>query len=175
MSTEEYNNMMVEGTPNLLKGIHSQLSNHALDESGNIDAPRILYIEDDPIIRFSYRTYLSRMGYFIDETNNGQDALDKYHQNIYDLILLDGGLPDISGFEVGRRIRSHEKNENGPRLPLLLLSAYPQEIVSEECLAADIDAFKIKPISFQDLHQLIFLWLPKNKSKLLGLRHEKKS
>lgn len=49
------------------------------------------------------------MGYQVDLAVNGQQTLEMFYNNIYSLIILDAGLPDIQGIEVGKRIRILEK------------------------------------------------------------------
>jgi two-component system, OmpR family, aerobic respiration control sensor histidine kinase ArcB len=49
------------------------------------------------------------MGYQVDLAVNGQQTLEMFSNNIYSLIILDAGLPDIQGIEVGKRIRILEK------------------------------------------------------------------
>lgn len=123
---------------------------------------RVLYVEDNEIVRKAYQFFLTKMGYEVDVVTNGQELLAKYHANQYDLIILDGGLPDTTGFELGKYIRNDEKQKHKPRIPLLLLSAYPAEEVETECRRVDIDAFLIKPIEYQAFQQQVKYWLEKS-------------
>lgn len=118
--------------------------------------PKVLYVEDEEIARKAGLYFLQKMDCRIDIAVTGKEVLDLYFANQYDLILLDGGLPDISGFEVGKIIRSHELPKQ--RVPLVLLSAYPYDLVKAECAAADIDDFAIKPVKFFDLQEMLAGW-----------------
>ncbi len=123
--------------------------------------PRILLVEDDPIIQKVHAHVLEKIvGADVDLASNGQQVLEKFHSNHYDLIVLDGGLPDTDGFELGKIIR-REEAAAGKRTSLLLLSAWTYEYVSEGCQAADIDEFAIKPIRFEELKAMALRWLPK--------------
>lgn len=123
---------------------------------------RVLYVEDNEIVRKAYQYFLRKMGYEVDVVGNGKELIEKYHANQYDLIILDGGLPDTTGFELGKYIREDEKQNHKPRMPLLLLSAYPEEDVAVECKAVDIDAFLTKPIEYQTFQQQVKYWLEKS-------------
>lgn len=126
-------------------------------EDKNKDSrPKVLYVEDEEIARKAGLYFLQKMDCRIDVAVNGKEVLDLYFANQYDLILLDGGLPDISGFEVGKIIRTHELTQQ--RTPLILLSAYPYDLVKAECTAADIDDFAIKPVKFFDLQEMLASW-----------------
>jgi CheY-like chemotaxis protein len=58
---------------------------------------RILLVEDEDILRESYDMVLSTQPYIVDTAANGQEALEKYRENHYDLILLDIMMPIMDG------------------------------------------------------------------------------
>jgi len=91
------------------------------------------------------------MGYQVDLAVNGQQTLEMFSSNAYSLIILDAGLPDIQGVEVGKRIRILEKNNKTNRMPIILLSAYPSNSLKKWCQEAEIDNFSTKPIPYKDL------------------------
>jgi CheY-like chemotaxis protein len=124
--------------------------------------PYLLYAEDDPIVQHVMLHLFDKLGCIVDLAVNGQEALDKYlfSRQHYDAIVLDGGLPKLSGFEIARHIRLHEqilKNnyQESIRIPLILFSAYPYEEVSAECILADIDQFAIKPVPVDEIYAIL--------------------
>ena len=83
------------------------------------DAPaRLLIVDDDPELLRFLMDELSDAGYRCSGCDNGQDALLKLRQEQFQLVLLDWTLPDFSGVEVCRRLRS-----SGNTTPVLMLTA----------------------------------------------------
>ena len=112
---------------------------------------KILLVEDDLIIQRVHRLFLEKMGFQVELAVTGLQALEMSVSRFHDLIILDGGLPDMKGVEVGKRIRSLEKKNKTVRKPILLLSAYSSDLLKQWCKEAEIDSFLIKPISYKDL------------------------
>lgn len=153
-----------------LKETHSKQSIDTPTKSSTSDKEKsdmakfkILLVEDDPILQKIHLQVLRMLGCTVELAGDGKQALEKYFANNYDLIVLDGGLPDTNGFEIGKKIRAHEA-PLGIRTPLLLLSAWTYELVEEGCLAADIDEFAIKPVRFEYIHAMVKRWLPFDKT-----------
>lgn len=107
---------------------------------------KILLVEDQLIIQRVHSIFLKKMGYQVDLAINGQQTLEMFSNNAYNLVILDAGLPDIQGIEVGKKIRIIEKNNNANRMPIILLSAYPSNSLKKWCQEAEIDNFSTKPI-----------------------------
>ena len=112
---------------------------------------KILLIEDEPIIRRVHRLFLEKMGFQVEIAINGKQALEMCINSFYHLIILDSRLPDMKGVDVGKEIRSLEKKNQTIRKPILLLSAYPSELLRQWCKEAEIDSFAVKPIRYHDL------------------------
>ncbi|BBB14614.1 GacS/BarA family sensor protein [Candidatus Rickettsiella viridis] len=110
-----------------------------------------LLVEDDPIIQRVHRAFLEKMGFQVELAATGAQALEMFKSRAYHLIILDGGLPDMQGVEVGRKIRSLERENKTTRKPILLLSAYTSELLKRWCKEAEIDSFLIKPVDYKDL------------------------
>jgi two-component system invasion response regulator UvrY len=85
---------------------------------------RILIADDHPIVREGFKQVISETPDMIvaDEASNGQEVMKLIRKNEYDLVLLDISMPGRSGLEVLKEL----KKENA-RLPVLILSIYPEE------------------------------------------------
>ena len=113
---------------------------------------KILLVEDEAIIRRVHNIFLSEMGYKVETADSGKQTLELCNNNFYDLIILDGSLPDMKGVELGKKIRNLErKSQVKVRKSILLLSAYSAELLGEWCKEAEIDSFLVKPIRYDDL------------------------
>jgi two-component system KDP operon response regulator KdpE len=110
------------------------------------DAARILVIEDEPEIRRFLRASLIANGMHVLEADTGQGGLRQVVSQPPDVILLDLGLPDISGFEVIAAIRTWSN------VPIIILSARGQEADKIAALDAGADDYLTKPFSIGELH-----------------------
>jgi two-component system KDP operon response regulator KdpE len=109
------------------------------------DQPRILIIEDEPEIRRFLRASLGAHQMQVIEAVNGQDGLRAATSQPPDVVLLDLGLPDITGFEVIAQVRGWS------RVPIVVLSARGQESDKIAALDAGADDYLTKPFGVGEL------------------------
>lgn len=106
---------------------------------------KVLVVEDSKVTLKAICTYLERMDINPLTAETGKEAIDVYRRERPDIILLDGRLPDIDGFEVAREIRSLEKKKDWTAIIFLT------SMTKDEDLARGIDAggddYLMKPIS----------------------------
>ncbi|MGZ8695183.1 MAG: response regulator transcription factor [Gaiellaceae bacterium] len=107
---------------------------------------RILVVDDESSITDAVATALRYEGYDVEEASNGKDALAAVMSNEPSLIVLDWMLPDISGIDVGRRLR-----ERGFRTPILFLTAKDAVEDKVEALRAGGDDYVTKPFSLAEI------------------------
>jgi two-component system aerobic respiration control sensor histidine kinase ArcB len=112
---------------------------------------KILLVEDELAFQCIHKAALKKMGYNLDLAEDGEHAIRLFENNLYDLILLDIGLPDISGIEVGKIIRTHNK---GRHIPILALTGYGKQ-VEPQCLEAGFDEVLPKPIQLRLLEKIL--------------------
>jgi CheY-like chemotaxis protein len=109
----------------------------------------ILYIEDNAINQIYVQAVLEPMGYFVDVADDGASGLAMAARGQYQLILLDGRLPDLSGLEVLRRLRKL------PTLvmhtPIIVISADVRPENTAAYLAGGADVFLPKPFRHEEL------------------------
>jgi len=109
------------------------------------DAPRVLLIEDEPEIRRFLRASLVAHNFVLDEAATGREGLLQAASQPADVVILDLGLPDISGFEVIAQIRGWSS------VPIIVLSARGQESDKVAALDAGADDYLTKPFSVGEL------------------------
>jgi two-component system, OmpR family, response regulator len=107
---------------------------------------RLLIAEDDAALAEALSVALKDAGYAVDRVSNGQSADRLLTDGVFDLLILDLGLPGLDGFEVLRRLRRYNAT-----LPVLILSARerPEEKVTGLDLGAD--DYLSKPFSVSEL------------------------
>lgn len=106
---------------------------------------KVLIVDDENAIRRFLRTSLTAHGYSVIEAGMGQDALFQAVNTQPDLIILDLGLPDMSGIEVTKRIREWSQ------VPIVVLSVQDQDVNKIEALDAGADDYLVKPFSVGEL------------------------
>jgi two-component system OmpR family response regulator len=79
---------------------------------------RILLVEDDAVLSSALRRALVQGAYAVDVAEHGERARDALLNDVYDLVVLDIGLPKVDGFELLRELRGR-----GVRVPVLVLTA----------------------------------------------------
>lgn len=107
---------------------------------------RILIVEDEPNMRTGLQDNLSFEGYEVELAEDGAVGLEKIVQCSYDLILLDVMLPQLSGYDVCKRIR-----EKGIPTPVIILTAKGEEIDKVLGLELGADDYITKPFSLREL------------------------
>ena len=111
---------------------------------------KILVVEDTEICQKVALSIFNQPTYFIDLAVTGKEALEKYQQGC-DVILLDLGLPDISGIDICRLIRQEIGDTTTPIIAYSTLS----NSLRKECFEAGFTEVLTKPCSFEQLHGVI--------------------
>jgi two-component system KDP operon response regulator KdpE len=105
----------------------------------------ILVVDDEPAIRRLLRTSLGGQGFAVVEAGSGAEALQQIGREKPDLLILDLGLPDVSGIEVIRSVRV------GSSLPIIVLSVRDDERGKVEALDLGADDYVTKPFGTEEL------------------------
>jgi signal transduction histidine kinase/ActR/RegA family two-component response regulator len=130
-------------------------------EAAGSDARRtsILVCEDEAINRLYLVQHLRREGYEVEVANDGEESVRKVEEGDYDLVLMDLGMPGISGLEAARRIRSWEQKHERVAVPVIALTAHTYEEDIRECRDAGMNGFVSKPINEAQLRRTLTDWL----------------
>jgi len=106
---------------------------------------QLLIIEDDPEISEMITEYLTKEGYTTRTAADGEQALQAFFADSYDLVLLDMMLPKLNGLDVLQQLRQHS------RVPILILSAKDSEVDKALGLRFGADDYIAKPFSLIEL------------------------
>jgi DNA-binding response OmpR family regulator len=105
----------------------------------------LLFIEDDRAIRAALRLALEDEGYKVLESPDGQSGLNTFASETVDLVLLDLRLPDMSGFDVCRELRSKSL------VPIIMVTAQTDTHDLVAGLEAGADDYVTKPVVAKEL------------------------
>lgn len=108
-------------------------------------AKRVLIVDDEPLIVKGLKFNLEQEGYETDCAYSGEEALNKYRENKFDIILLDVMLPGISGTEVCHTIREESM------IPIIMLTAKSADEDKIEGLTEGADDYLTKPFNTNEL------------------------
>ncbi len=107
---------------------------------------RVLLVEDDKLLAEGTEVSLTLARYTVDLVNNGEQALHALKHEQFDLLILDLGLPGVSGYEVLSQLRS-QKN----MIPVLILTA--RDHIEDKVKGLDLgaDDYLLKPFDVEEL------------------------
>jgi signal transduction histidine kinase/CheY-like chemotaxis protein len=150
-------------------GEDDQYSNHSNDQDqrgnlfeqiktrkGNI----ILLAEDNEVNQEIIETIFENSGIKIDIAQNGQEALEKYRNNSYGMILMDLQMPVLDGFEATRQIRKTDKD-----MPIVALTANAMKEDIEKTKEAGMNKHLNKPIEVEQLFRTVLQYLPQKSAE----------
>jgi two-component system response regulator RegX3 len=109
------------------------------------DGTRILVVEDEESLADSVRYNLEREGYSVTVAPDGRRALERYRADPPSLVILDLMLPEISGLDVCRTIRSDSD------VPIIMVTAKDSEADKVAGLELGADDYVTKPFSMREL------------------------
>ncbi len=106
---------------------------------------KLLIVDDEEMIRKLIRKYAEFEGHEVVEACDGMDAVTKFRNNNFDLIVMDIMMPELDGFSACREIR---KTSN---IPIIMLSARGEEYDKINGFEIGIDDYVVKPFSPKEL------------------------
>jgi signal transduction histidine kinase/CheY-like chemotaxis protein len=118
-------------------------------ESGWLRGRRILIVDDNPLIRELFVSYLAEKGAVCAVNSEGTSALTRLTASVFDAVVLDLSLPGVDGADIARQLRK----PGVIRYPLRIIgvSAHANSADRTRAVAAGMDAFLVKPVSLEEL------------------------
>jgi two-component system, sensor histidine kinase and response regulator len=114
---------------------------------------RILLAEDNLVNQKVAMTMLAKMGHRVTLASTGLEAVAQWRESDFDLILMDVQMPEMSGLQATTRIREDEAI--GVHVPIVAMTASAMSEDRDRCLAAGMDDFISKPVSYLVIEQMI--------------------
>jgi CheY-like chemotaxis protein len=129
----------------------SSYTPHKPNENGS-GKGQILVIDDEADIRESLETLLSLEGYTVSLAQNGGEGLRALETKTFDLVLLDLMMPDMSGYEVAKRMRQETWGRDAT---IVAVSGWGQEAHRRQTREAGFDGHLTKPADIAALQALL--------------------
>lgn len=112
------------------------------------DPLRLLLVEDDELFRLGLRVRLQQEPSIeeVVEAEDGETALTIAQQSLFDLVILDLGLPGIGGIETCRQLKSYQ-----PTLPILILTSWEDSALVNRLIKMGVQGYCVKGIAAESL------------------------
>lgn len=111
---------------------------------------KILFVEDEQLIRENYVTYLKMFFSEVYEAEDGEKAYDIYKQKKPDIMIVDINIPKLSGLELLRKIRENDYNTKA-----IVLTAHTDKTFLLEATSLKLTRYLVKPVSRKDLKEAL--------------------
>ena len=131
----------------------------------SVDQPKILVVEDEPSQREVLAYNLKAEGFLVISADDGEDALLLVEEEKPDLILLDWMMPNLSGIEVCRRLKSCNETR---AIPIVMVSARSEEMDKVRGLEIGADDYLVKPYSVIELIARLRTQLRRTRAASIG-------
>lgn len=128
-------------------------------ENKNLDQLRILVVEDNLMNQYVAKQILSKWNALITVADNGKIAVEKLSTDIFDVVLMDLQMPEMSGYEATAFIRSKNTTVLNPTIPIIALTADAFAETKRKVLEAGMNDFVTKPFSQEELYVKIIKYL----------------
>lgn len=131
--------------------------------------PSVLLVEDEPAQREVLAYNLEADGFAVTKAANGEEALMLVKEAEPDIILLDWMLPNVSGIEVCRQLKTRSETRG---VPIIMISARTEEIDRVRGLETGADDYVVKPYSVVELMARVRAHLRRTRPSAVGERLE---
>ena len=133
------------------------------------DQPTVLVVEDEAAQREVLSYNLEAEGFRVQRAENGEEALLLVEEGAPDVIVLDWMLPNVSGIEVCRQLKTRPETRT---IPIIMLSARSEEVDKVRGLETGADDYVVKPYSVIELMARVRSQLRRVRPSTVGLRLE---
>ena len=134
---------------------------------GSTARRRVLIADDHPINLDVATRILQSLGCQVVAAEGGAAALERFAQDMFDIVLMDCEMPGMDGVEATRQARRAEAARSGGvdeqasrRVPIIALTAHSADEFRDKCVAAGMDDFITKPLTKKKLQDVLCRWLP---------------
>src|SRR5919112_1465902 len=120
---------------------HQPTISRVKDDGMSAEAPRILLVDDEKSVQTLLSYPLRKEGYEVVPATTGREALERFREGRFDLVVLDVMLPEVDGFDVCKELRARSS------VPIIMLTAKTEEVDKVLGLELGADDYITKPFS----------------------------
>lgn len=124
--------------------------------------PRVLVIDDEEVVRKHLKLMLTRANYDVVTCTNGREALELLRNDLFDCVITDAIMPEISGYDLVKAIR---RNPEISQIPVLMLTRKRNPLDVKKAVEAGVNDYILKPVDEHLLLDKVGLCLRKNSAK----------
>jgi CheY-like chemotaxis protein len=114
----------------------------------------ILLVEDNILNQRITTFSLKKFNHTVDIANNGLEAVNKYRDSSYDVILMDIMMPVMDGLEATSQIRKFEKEAGKTHTPVIAITANTLDNDRDKCIETGMDEYMAKPFDMNRLNEI---------------------
>jgi len=128
---------------------------------------RIMLAEDNPVNQEVGRLILEGLDCLVNVVDDGQQAVEEFMSEPYDLVFMDCQMPEVDGYEATKMIRNREAMNPGKkhRVPIIALTAHALEGDRELCIDAGMNDYIAKPFNAGQISEMLKKWVPIEQTK----------
>lgn len=130
---------------------------------------RVLLVEDNVIAQNVERALFQNLNCDVDVADTGIAAAELFVPGKYNIVFMDIGLQDTSGYVVSKQLREQEKN-TGFHVPIIALTSYQADVVKYDCNDYFMDGVITKPLTNQQADQLLKRYVYHENAQVIGLK-----
>ncbi|MAY40804.1 GAF domain-containing hybrid sensor histidine kinase/response regulator [Neptuniibacter sp. UBA847] len=119
----------------------------------------VLVVDDNRVNQIVAKGMLEKLKARVEFADNGAIALGMLRDREYDLVLMDCIMPVMDGFDAVRNIRNTETIVRNSKIPVIAMTANQQQEDKDQCLAAGMDDYLLKPLELEQLSSVLSRYL----------------
>jgi CheY-like chemotaxis protein len=128
-------------------------------------AHTILVAEDNKVNQLVIQQQLKTLGYRADVVSNGREALERWEQGAYALLVTDLQMPEMDGYELSAAVRAIERKKGRAPVPIVALTANALKDEAQRCQDAGMNDYLTKPAGLAEVQTVLEKWLPAERSR----------
>lgn len=162
------NKIALIALPQRLHATHKNDKPKAQDDLATV-TPIILLVEDNLLAQKASQSLLTQLACHVDVADSGKKAILLFEPGKYDLIFMDIGLNDTSGYVLSKNIRHIEKNSPF-HVPIIALTGFDADTVKSDCSAYSMAGAMTKPLTQVQAKQIIAHYIYHDDTPIQGLK-----
>lgn len=133
-------------------------------------APRVLIVEDNLVAKQVEEALMRALSCEVDSADTGQQALALFRPGHYDLVIMDIGLEDTSGYVLSKQFRQLEKDTQW-HVPIIALTSFEADLVKYDCDYYFMDGVISKPLTAEQAEQIVQHYIYHQNTTVNGLKY----